>query len=262
MLSVQKTTFFSRAHHLNVENISPCPHLPVVYNSLLPQDLRLSIQCTLVFFDSVAFAKLSQDLSVSHLTDKLFPDVEVLHALLINHDPLSGIACSGEVQLHHMTDLHIMKGGIVQCRSRESKQSFTSNRNPLAMTYKQFDAGMEMWAIVCGPLVEDENCSLQLTKTNLSPMDSCLKYELTDNNTGTNDTFVLRSGQTLQQGQFMYTETNTILVCADIYHKLQALQHQALNYTWLILVSVTYTVSLICLMATFIIMASFVLCQD
>ena len=47
----------------------------------------------------------------------------------------------------------------------------------------------------------------------------------------------------------MYTNESTILMCADIYDKL----HHIVSYTWLIIVMVSYAVSLPALMATFVI---------
>ena len=47
----------------------------------------------------------------------------------------------------------------------------------------------------------------------------------------------------------MYTQHGTILVCADVYDKL----HEVLSYTWTIVVTASYTLSLVCLIATFVI---------
>ena len=232
-----------------VENTTPCTHLPTLYKRLLPQELANSVQCALLYFDSIAFAEFSVDLSIHNLSTKLFPDLEVLHTMLLNHDPLSGVSCSGGTRLVHLTHLRVLSGQRVQWRSQETKQIFLSNKDPIAMTHEKFALDIGMLAFICRPLLENENCSLKIKQKGSSPIDSCLKYELTDNTTAKNGTLLLNSGKVLTEGEFVYTQQGTILVCVDIYDKL----HEVLSYTWTIVVTASYTLSLVCLIATFVI---------
>ena len=48
---------------------------------------------------------------------------------------------------------------------------------------------------------------------------------------------------------FMYTRGDTVLVCVDMYDNL----HYIVGYTWLIIVTLSHAVSLLGLMASFII---------
>ena len=247
--SISRESLFSQPVHRKIEKTTPCSHIPKLYKGRLPHNLVASSQCAVLYFDSVAFANFSGDLSTGDLSKELFPDIEVLHIMVLNHDPIDGISCSGGVRLEHLAHMQVLTGGIVQCRSRNSKESFTSNRDPLAVIYQRYVPGVELLAFICRPVVQNENCSSLLEQENSSPMGSCLKYELTDNNTLEDGTLMLKSGKILEHGQFMYTDKGTILVCADIYDKL----HEIVSYTWVIIVSVSYTISLMCLMATIII---------
>ena len=240
---------FSNPDHIHVQQGAPCKDLPLVYNSLQPQTSTNAIQCVLLHFDSFTFATLTRDLSMRDISKELFPHLDVVHMMLLNHEPLSGISCSGGARLVRMTHLHVLKGGIIRCRSKEFKQIFMSNKDPMAMIYTQFMTEMEMWVLICKPNIEEKNCTSQLMTENLSPMNTCVKYGLTDNNTMENGVIVLNSGKTLKDGEFMRTEYGTILVCAEFYDKL----HQIFSYTWSAIVSVSYTISLVCLMATFVI---------
>ena len=163
--------------------------------------------------------------------------------------PLAGVSCSGGIRHVHLTHLHVLNDQNVQWRSRESKQIFRSNKDPTVMIQKQFAMDFEVLAFICKPMLENENCRTNIVREGSSQMDSCVKYELTDNNTAESSRLLLNSGKVLTEGEFMYTQHGTILVCADVYDKL----HEVLSYTWTIVVTASYTLSLVCLIATFVI---------
>ena len=172
------------SNHANRETTTPCTHLPTLYQRLLPQQgLTDSIQCALLYFDSIVFATFAVDLSIRDLTTKLFPGVEVFHTMLLNHDPLAGVSCSGGIRHVHLTHLHVLNDQNVQWRSRESKHIFRSNKDPTVMIQKQFAMEFEVLAFICKPMLENENCRTNIVREGSSQMDSCVKYELTDNNT-------------------------------------------------------------------------------
>ena len=188
---------FSNPQNIPLQQSAPCKDLPLVYNNLQPQTLTNSIQCALLYLDSFAFAKLSRDLSLWNISMELFTKLHVVHTMLLNHDPSSCISCTGGARLVHMAHLNFLKGETVHGRSKESKQSFMSKKDPKAMIYTPFMTEMEMWVVFCRPDMKNKNCSSQLMTEEFSPMNTCLKYELTDNNTSENGIFVLNSGKTL-----------------------------------------------------------------
>ena len=61
--------------------------------------------------------------------------------------------------------------------------------------------------------------------------------------------YLIQSGKILTRGEYMNTKDGTTFICADIYDKLQSV----ISYTWAIIVTISYAISLMCLMATFII---------
>ena len=240
-------SLFSGPRFVNLEH-RPCTHLPILYDTLLPQGSRSSIQCALLYCDPMAFAKLSGDLSNRDISKEFFPEVDVLQIMLLNHDPLSGISCSGGIRRERLGDMQVIKGGIVRVRSQKSKQPFLSNKDPLAVMHRKHQAGVEIWAFVCKPSLEVEKCRAHLVEEKLSPMTSCLKYELTDDIAEGTGTVLLKSGKTLSKEQFMYTDNGTILVCANEYDKL----HQILSNAWSTVVTGSYTAPLVCMFVTFI----------
>ena len=242
-------SLFPKHLHIKLEKRKPCTHLPTLYQNLYPHGLDNSIQCALLYFDPLAFAKLYVDLSVEDISKNLFPQLKIVHTMLLNHDPLSGISCSAGTRCAQINNLHVFKGGIVQGISQDSKQIVTSNKEPIVIVHNKYGTGIKVWTFMCRPILRDENCSSQLMVEQLSPMTSCLKYEMTDRNTGPAGTILLKSGKTLTNGEYMHTKDGTILVCADVYDKL----NPVISYTWSIIVTISYTISLVCLMATFII---------
>ena len=232
-----------------IEQGAPCSKLPHIYNSVLPQGLPDSVKCAIVFFDSMTFANLSGELQLGDIALGRFPDIEVFHTLLLNHDPVSGISCAGGTSLKRMTQFQVAQGGQVKIRSRKTRHLFQSNRDPLVMSRKKGESRMEMWSFVCRLHMESTNCSAKLKEDAMSPIDICLKYVLTDNNSMEKNTILLNSGKRLESGEYMRSATGDILVCVDLYDKL----HQAPPNKLLIVVCVGYSVSLACLLVTFLI---------
>ena len=66
-----KEAMLYKTNPASLEKSKPCTHLPILYKRLLPQDLIDSIECALLYFDSIAFAKLSVDLSIRDLSKKI-----------------------------------------------------------------------------------------------------------------------------------------------------------------------------------------------
>ena len=242
----EKGPLFSERDHWKSTS---CTHLPAMYNSFMLRVWTGSIQCAIVYFDTMVFAKLSGDLSIRDISKGFFPDLDVLHTMLLNHDPLSGISCSSGARFVYMEHMEILKDGVVQGISQESKLVFISNKDPLVMTQRQFAADIRTWAIICKPRVEDNNCSAQMNNENSSSLESCLKYELTGHSRREDGAFLLTSGKVLRGGEFILTKDGTILVCAYLSNQL----HEITNYVWFIVVTLSYMISLIGLMTTFII---------
>ena len=81
-------------------------------------DSMRSPGCALHYFDDVAFAKLSADLLMRNISKELFPKLNVLHTMLLNHDPRSNISCSGGNRLVPMAHMQVSQVGKCRCRSQ------------------------------------------------------------------------------------------------------------------------------------------------
>ena len=248
LLSVGAMHIFRKLPNLNKS--TTCSDLPEIYNDVLPKNLPTGILCTVLYFDSMAFANMSWKQTKYNKADKgLVMGIEAYYTVLLNHDPLSNISCTGGVTVEYMTHFQIMQGPIVQVRSRNTKQEFLSNRDPMVMLYKSGSLNMEMLAFVCEPEIDKMNCSERLGQEMSSPLNSCLKYELTDGIQRGNETFLLKSGKILKQEDIILTHNDTILICVALYDKL----HKTNNNNLLVVTLVGYSVSLVCLLTTFII---------
>ena len=239
--------FFPRQEIL--ENSVPCSYLPALYNKFLPQDLPDSVQCAVVYFDYIAFAKLSVELNIKNVVANLFPQLQVLHTILLNHDPVSGISCTTGTTLELINQFLVVEEDTLEVRSQRTRQLFTSNKDPLVLVHKPGESDLKIWAIVCDLPINDPNCSAGLYEDASLPIDICLKYVLTDNISMEGNTVQLNSGKQLKHGQFMRSANGNILVCVDLYEEL----HNIPSNKLMIVVCVAYSVSSACLLATFII---------
>ena len=201
---------------------TPCAQLPTLYNSSSPKNVPASVQCIAYYFDTMAFSKLSRQLMAHDIARVLFPKMEVFHIMLLNHDPLSGVTCTGGVELNPMTNIQFKKEGIIKIRSQESTQAYVSNKDPMIVTNTRGEPTIEMWAINCRPQHRNKNCSAKLTQDSLSHMNSCLKYALTDDISVESGVITLKTGKILKQGEFLTTDNGTMLVCVDLYDKLHS----------------------------------------
>ena len=235
------------SQHKILKDAYPCTILSHHYEKILPVSLSQSVECAFVYLDSMAFSDMSQAMGIDVVTD-ILPEMNVLRTVLLNHDPTSDISCSGEASLKSMTPHQDVIHGVVHVRSVVSRQRFASNKDPMVILAQKGASGINILAFECQPDLQKPNCSERLQQESLLPMDSCLKYELPYDSNNDNDTILLRTGKTLREDQFIQMGNGTVLICADLYDKM----HQK-QTVWLILESVTYTISLTCLLTTFMI---------
>ena len=224
-----------------------CSLLQHVYNYVLPQNLPSSVDCAVLYFDTMAFANLSAELTTNDVAAKLFPGLKVFHTILLNHDPLSGISCSGGSMLEPTNHFQIVEGGIVKVRSKKTRQQFISDKDPLLLARKQGESNFRSWAFVCGIDLENTFCNANLKQEALSSMDICLKYVLTDNSSMEQNTVQLKSGKHLRPNEFMRSTKGNILVCVATYDRI----HQVPDSNLWLVICIGYSMSLACLLATF-----------
>ena len=224
-----------------------CNNLPDFYDKILPTDLLQPDQCVILYFDPMAFANFSQDLGVYKVAKDVFPEANLLRTMLLNHDPISNISCSGDIKLKSMTPHQDVIDGVVHVRSVEFKQLFASNKDPMVILVLEGGSGIDILAFECQPHIGDKTSSERLQKESLSSIDSCLKYEVAYYSNPHNDTIVLKpAGHWKKMNSYLLT--GAILMCVDLYEE----SHKKRNM-WLILESAAYTVSLLCLLITFMI---------
>ena len=229
----------------NMSSDTHCAQIPSLYNGLSPKNLPPSVQCAVFYFDTMAFGKLSGQIMAHDMDRVLFPKLKIFHTMLLNHDPFSGVTCAGGVHLNPMTTIQITKEGIVRIRSEESTQFYVSNKDPMIMTNTRGDPTIEMWTFNCRPQRHNKNCSAKLTQESLSHMNACLKYELTDGSSAQSGVIRLKMGKILKQGEFVTTDNGTILVCVELYEKLNS------KGNVIFLPSMSYFLSITYLLTTF-----------
>ena len=242
-----KSKFLISRHQI-LKNSHSCTTLSHHYTKILPKLLSQYVECAIVYYDPMAFSDISQAMGIENVAIDLFPEINVLHTVLLNHDPKLNLSCSGEASLKSMTPHQDVIHGIVHVRSMESSQTFASNRDPMVIIAHKSASAVDILAFECQPDLEKPRCSEHLQHESLSPINFCLKYEIQYDSNNGNDTILLKTGKILRKGEFILTNNGTILMCVDLYDKMHTKQNM-----WLILESVTYTVSLLCLLTTFVI---------
>ena len=168
--------------------------------------------------------------------------------MLLNHDPTPAISYSGDIKLKSMTPHQDVIDGVVHVKSMESRQLFASNKDPMIISMLGDGSGTDILAFECQPHIGNKTCSERLQYESLSPIESCLKYELAYGSNNHNGIILLKTGRTLQKDEFIITDNGTILMCVDMCEESNKKQR-----ILLILDSLAYTIPLMCLLIIFMI---------
>ena len=179
----------------------------------------------------------------------LLPNVPIQRMVVMNHDPVAGMACSTRVYPKPISHLENTNGSLLEFRTRALDRVFVSNRDPVIISSKG-NSGQEdeIWVLLC-KLKETPGCKVK-NKNTYSKYESCPKYELKTLPAFWAKFITMNNGEKILAKEFMKTADGHVLVCAEEYEDMYD------NFTeskLAIVVSTCYSVSLLCLLTTFMI---------
>ena len=180
----------------------------------------------------------------------LLSNVSIQRVVVMNHDPVAGVACSTRVYPQPISHLEITNGNLLEFRTRKLDRVFVSNRDPVIISSKG-NSGQddEIWVLLCKLKEETPGCNVK-NKNTYSKYESCPKYELKRLPAFWTQFIILNNGEKILAKEFMKTADGHVLVCAEEYEDT----YKKFSESKLaIVVSTCYSVSLLCLITTFII---------
>ena len=161
-----------------------------------------------------------------------------------------GVTCSTGFYTVLISNSVITSEKLVEFRTRKMNRVFMSNRDPVVII-RNWNPGQQdkTWVLLCKTNTEIPGCNY----TDYNPYmqyDTCPKYELETLPTSWRKSFTLSNGEELFAEHYMNTPEGHVLVCADVYDKKYI---DLFDYRITIAVSTGYSVSLLCLLTTFLI---------
>ena len=180
----------------------------------------------------------------------LLPNIPVQRMIVMNHDPVAGMNCPFGVYAEPMSHLETTNGEQLEFRTRKLDRVFVSNRDPVIISNKG-NPGQEdeIWILLCKLNNEMTGCNVTDMNTYTKYV-SCPKYELKTLPDFWTKFITLNNGEKLMTEEIIKTADGHALVCAEEYDDIYK---DALQSKLTIVVSTCYSVSLLCLLTTFVI---------
>ena len=178
----------------------------------------------------------------------LLPSVPVKRMVVMNHDPVVGVACSSGVHSEPISHSATKNERLLEFRTRKMDHVFVSNRDPVIIS-RNWNAGQEneIWVLICKLNYNSQGCNA-VDDMNYTTYMACPKYELKTLPSFWIEFIILRNGEKLLAEEFIRTSDGHVLVCADVYEDTYR-DFSESQFT--IAVSTCYSVSLLCLFTTF-----------
>ena len=180
----------------------------------------------------------------------LLPNVPIQRMIILNHDPVVGVTCSAGVHPEPITHSETTNKNLVEFRTRKMDRVFVSNRDPVIISRNWYAREEdEMWVLLCKPNNESPGCNLMDYNAYANYV-ACPKYELKSLPSFWTNSVTLSNGEKLFAEEYMKSVEGHVLVCSDVYDDEYI---DFLANRMAIAVSTCYSVSLLCLLTTFLI---------
>ena len=235
---VESKMFQSYLHKLLTKS-KPCSLLKhSIYQDLLLDKLPLKTQCRLLYLAALSFTSVVQQVESGIFNGGLFGSLNVFKFGVINHDPIKGLNCSGNIGYEVVTHRIHSSFRALKFKTRNVNKVIASNRDPMIVVKHVEKLGSQIVVLFCQPNENRDGCSWRNNGTP-DTFENCPKYELTA---------LPKFMASQSNARHQQSDKNNIFVCSDIYDE------QYTNVTPHIMVfsvMACYSVSLICLLATF-----------
>ena len=218
-----------------------------IYWNLIFGSLPASTECRILFTAALSFTSVMQMVESGTFGRNFLSGIEVLHFIVINHDPIVGLSCSGGISFEAITHKVNSSVRAIEYKTRNINKVFTTNRDPIIISKSIGKEAIMAWVLFCLPNTSKMGCSFpNITQYQYR---TCPKYKLLNLNTEEEEQLRKISNISQMDMGYMISDDETVFICTDIYDKLVSKTSDSKIMT--IILSVSYTVSLICLMATF-----------
>ena len=218
-----------------------------IYWNLIFASLPANTECRMLFMAALSFTSVMQMVESGTFGRNYLPGIDVLYFIMINHDPIVGLNCSGGISFEIITHRANSSFRAIEYRTRNINKVFMTNRDPIIISKSTGKEAIKAWALFCLPNTNKMGCPfLNITQYNYR---TCPKYKLIDLTVEEQEHLRKISNTSQLDTGYTISDDETAFICADIYEKLvsKTFDSKIMN----IIVSVSYTLSLICLMATF-----------
>ena len=218
-----------------------------VYLNFITGSLPGNTHCRLLYSSTMAFSSIVNDMETTQFYQSLSPGFSTQTVIAINHDPVSGLKCSGEIGIEALT--HEINGSMKcpQYKTRNHDRIFSSWADPLIVISGTNKLKSQTLALYCKLDKNKAGCNIDANNT-YSVYDTCPKYELTHVPSFWDNSVTPRTDKTVLD--FMLLDNGHVLVCADMYDQMYSLRQPIAMH---ITIMISNSISLVCLAATFFI---------
>ena len=220
-----------------------------VYHDILKEINPHGTKCYMIYSTALSYQSIVGMLESGDIEKHLFPGSRLVKMAAINHDPAVGLNCSGGSGSYLLT--HKVQNGInkMEFQSPESDRRVISNRDPMVVVKDVRTLKTTYHALFCRLGSYTDKCSVY-SNHSYTIYENCPKYELTTLPSSWTSSMTLKGGERLRNADYIFSELGNVLVCADIYDEKYT---NKFSERMGIAVSTCYSVSLLCLLATFLI---------
>ena len=218
-----------------------------IYWNLIFGSLPASTECRILFIPALSFTSVVQMVESGTFGRNYLPGIDILHFIVINHDPIVGLSCSGGISFEVITHKVNSNFQAIEYKIRNINKVFVTNRDPIMISKRIGKEAITAWVLFCLPNTNKMGCSF-LNNTQYQYR-TCPKYKLLNLTIEEEERLRKISNTSQMDMGYMISDDETVFICTDIYDKLASKTSDSNIMT--IIVSASYTVSLICLVATF-----------
>ena len=216
------------------------------YQHLLKVPNSRGLHCFIIYSDAFSFVNIVQMMESGELEDEFFFGFHIIKMVAFNHDPKRGLNCSWNTCSEQVTHKNGTSKYSMKFISLKIGRPLYSDRDPLLVIKNTMGHGITYHALFCKLDIGNARFCLK----GYSAYDICPKYEL-EGILGTSRSAMML-GRYMIADEYIHSKNGNVLVCTDLYDQTyMKFGSQKLTNVALI----CYIVSLLSLLATFIIYA-------
>ena len=232
---------FEQSLYKLLSGSKPCTLLKQkIYRDLIFDKLPLHTQCRLLPLAALSFTNVVQQVESGIYNGGQFGSASGFKFAVINHDPVAGLNCSGNIGYEVITHRINTSFWTLEFRTRNINKIIASNSDPMIISKRGGKPGLQKWVLFCQPNDNRDSCHWRNNEISGS-FETCPKYELTSL-----PKFMKGNQTTVTHQQSSHKQS--IFLCSDAYDEQYA---DTPSHIMVIVVMACYIVSLLCLLTTF-----------